>query len=76
MGVMQKLGQEKIIESAKQLNNYMQSVDDSLKELLTAFNHNTQSFAKELTEIQQKLDSIEKQIQEVKNGSKETEASK
>ena len=55
---MNIMGMKQIIKQGDKLSRYMQSVDDDIKKLQKAFNNNMEYFA-------QKIDSIEKKLDEM-----------
>jgi len=59
--MLQNLGMKQIVESSQRLNNYMKSVDEDLKALQQAFNHN-------LTILVEKIDNLEKKIDRLEDG--------
>ena len=58
MGInpINKMGMKQIVENSQRLNNYMGSVDSSLKELLVAFNENSKLFLAKLETLEKKVD--------------------
>lgn len=70
MGLKNSLGvlkDSKVLENAQRLNNYMQSIDEDLKAMQQAFNKNMEILANSQRELNNKLDSIQQEIQKLKH---------
>lgn len=57
-----KFGNAQILSGAKQLQNYMQSVSESLTSIEKALNHNTLEIGKFLKEIASRQEKIMKKL--------------
>lgn len=53
------IGQKKMFEGAQRLQNFMESIDTSLRDLLVAFNENMKRFDAKLDKIDSRLQKLE-----------------
>jgi hypothetical protein len=52
-----------LVKGASQLQNYLKSVDEDIKNLQSTFNHNMTAIGEGMQEILEKLDKIERRLE-------------
>lgn len=64
MGMLDKMGMKRVVDGAERLNRILQSIDNDLKSIGSAFNSNFVSLNEDIIRIEKKLDDLIQKVEQ------------